>query len=58
MPARDTVAADPGSRDPSHQAIERRAYELYLASGCQPGHELQHWLAAEAELVGRGRARS
>jgi hypothetical protein len=33
-----------------HRAIEARAYELYVESGYQSGQELQHWLAAEAEL--------
>ena len=35
---------------PSKEQIEKRAYELYLAHGCQPGKELDDWLAAEMEL--------
>lgn len=31
--------------------IERRAYELYIASGCQEGHDLENWLQAEKELT-------
>ena len=31
--------------------IERRAYELYLASGCQEGRDLENWLQAEKELT-------
>lgn len=34
---------------PSHQDIERRAYELFLSDG-RHGHELEHWLQAEREL--------
>ena len=31
-------------------AIARRAYELYLSRGSEPGHEVEDWLQAEAEL--------
>lgn len=31
-------------------AIAKRAYELYLQRGSVSGHELDDWLAAEAEL--------
>lgn len=30
--------------------IARRAYELYLARGCDPGHDVEDWLQAEQEL--------
>jgi Protein of unknown function (DUF2934) len=30
--------------------IARRAYELYLARGCEHGHGLDDWLQAEREL--------
>jgi len=30
--------------------IARRAYDLYLARGCKPGHQLEDWLQAEREL--------
>jgi hypothetical protein len=30
--------------------IARRAYELYLARGCEPGHDVADWLQAEREL--------
>lgn len=32
------------------EEIEARAYELYLKCGCDGGHDLKHWLAAEAQL--------
>lgn len=35
----------------SEQEIRRRAYEIYLQRGAQPGHELEHWLEAERELA-------
>ena len=35
---------------PDDEAIAKRAYELYLQRGSVSGHELDDWLAAEAEL--------
>ena len=35
---------------PLNEAIAKRAYELYLQRGSVSGHELEDWLAAEAEL--------
>ena len=32
------------------EEIEKRAYELYLECGCDGGHDIEHWLAAEEEL--------
>lgn len=32
------------------EEIKRRAYELYLERGKQPGRELDDWLQAEREL--------
>ena len=34
-----------------HDAIAKRAYELYLERGSVPGYEVEDWLAAEAELT-------
>jgi len=33
------------------EKIRRRAYELYLERGGEPGHDLEHWLQAERELT-------
>ena len=38
---------------PSYDSIAKRSYELYLARGAQPGHEVEDWLAAEAELTAK-----
>ncbi len=35
---------------PSHQAIAKRAYELYLRRGAQPGHAEDDWFEAERQL--------
>ena len=32
--------------------IARRAYDLYLARGCEDGHDVEDWLQAEHELNG------
>ena len=36
---------------PSQEAIAKRAYELYLQRGSEPGYEVEDWLTAEAELT-------
>jgi DUF2934 family protein len=30
--------------------VQKRAYELYLKRGQEPGHELEDWLQAEREI--------
>src|ERR1700680_1749791 len=32
---------------PTKKWIEARAYELYLQRGCENGHDVEDWLAAE-----------
>jgi len=36
---------------PSPDEVSRRAYFSYVNQGSLPGHDVQHWLAAEAELI-------
>ena len=36
---------------PSPDEVARKAYFAYENQRSQPGHEVQHWLAAEAELI-------
>ena len=40
------------------EEIKRRAYEIYLERGEQPGRELDHWLQAERELERSGLAQA
>jgi hypothetical protein len=40
-------------RDPIHEAIEARAYELFLARGGRDGRALDDWLRAEHEVMDR-----
>jgi hypothetical protein len=44
---------------PSPDEVARRAYFAYVNQGSPQGHEVQHWLQAEAELIQeRNRTRS
>ncbi len=36
---------------PSPDEVARRAYFTYVNEGSLDGHEVQHWLTAEAELI-------
>ncbi len=40
----------PGPAPASLEEVARRAYELYLARGGEPGREQEDWLQAEREL--------
>ncbi len=42
--------------DSLEQQIRARAYELYEAGGREEGHDLDHWLEAEAEITGTAAA--
>jgi hypothetical protein len=35
---------------PSHDEIAKRAYQLFAESGYISGHDVEHWLQAEAQL--------
>jgi hypothetical protein len=36
---------------PSHDEIAGRAYNLFSASGYIHGHDVEHWLQAEAQIT-------
>jgi len=36
---------------PSPDEVARRAYFTFVNQGSRPGHDVQHWLDAEAELI-------
>ena len=50
-----TAALDPDQREntfaPSPDEVARRAYFTYVNQGSLPGHDVQHWLEAEAHLI-------
>lgn len=43
--------AIPPRPPPTREEIARRAYHLWLQSGCAPGREDENWLQAERELT-------
>jgi len=45
------VVAAEASFTPMPDEVARRAYFTYVNQGSRDGHEVQHWLAAEAELI-------
>jgi hypothetical protein len=53
--SRPTVAAELSRNEidfvPAPDEVARRAYFSYVNQGSPQGHEVQHWLAAEAQLL-------
>jgi hypothetical protein len=53
--AQSTSAATLNASDidftPTPDEVARRAFFTYVNQGSLDGHEVQHWLAAEAELI-------
>jgi len=45
------ISQDEISFSPSPDEVARKAYFAYENEGSLPGHEVQHWLAAEAQLI-------
>lgn len=45
-----------GTQTQTEEQIRARAYQLYEQRGMKPGHELEDWLQAEAELVAPSKA--
>lgn len=40
----------------SREDVERRAFQLYMARGREPGEDLSDWLKAEKELSERAKS--
>jgi hypothetical protein len=40
--------------EPSSEMIKLRAREIWKEAGCPEGHDMEHWLQAEAELRAAG----
>ena len=62
--AKPPVSANPNPTLPvsetprnAEEEIRRRAYELYEQDGRQDGRDREHWLRAEAEVLGRSSGR-
>jgi hypothetical protein len=52
-PPRMATSGSEGGSEPDRDLVERRAYERYCERGCEDGHDLEDWLAAERELFTR-----
>jgi hypothetical protein len=50
-PASAASNSDEINFTPAPDEVARRAYFSYLNQGSRPGHEVQHWLKAEADLI-------
>ena len=48
-----TTKPDEGSLELTEDIIRVRAYQLYGERGCEHGHDLEDWLRAEAEVLGK-----
>lgn len=53
--SRPTAVADLSQDEidfvPAPDEVARKAYFSYVNQGSQQGHEVQHWLAAEEQLI-------
>jgi hypothetical protein len=47
---RQKLEPKPAAATPSHEEIERRAYEIFSARGAELGDPTQDWLEAEKQL--------
>ena len=47
------VSAKDQIQSPSHDEIEKVAYEIYVKNGCEDGHNEEHWFQAERILLRR-----
>ena len=48
--ARSTKSLPNRSAHVTEHDIARRAYDIFLARGCEHGHAVEDWLQAECEL--------
>ena len=51
--AKKSASVGHNSQPDLNGEIRQRAYELYEARGCTPGHEHDDWLTAEREVLAR-----
>jgi len=47
------ATSEMGSQELSEEIIRIRAYELFEQRGCRHGSDLDDWLQAEAEVLGK-----
>ena len=51
QPAGATRSADVRDFSPAPAEVAEKAYFSYVNEGSESGHDVQHWLAAEAQLI-------
>ena len=49
----DVSKPEQGSLELTEDLIRVRAHQLYEERGCENGHDLDDWLQAEAEIIGK-----
>jgi hypothetical protein len=49
--ATDALKKSEAEMAPSPDEVARRAYFTYVNQDSRPGHEVEHWLKAEVELI-------
>ena len=47
------ATSDIGSQELTEEIIRMRAYQLFEQRGCRHGNDLEDWLQAEAEVLGK-----
>ena len=52
----DTEAGPQATNEVRREEIELRAYFKYCERGCESGHDVDDWLAAEREILAEGAA--
>jgi len=48
-----TIGSNQKQRHPTNEEIAARAYEMFLLHGASHGSDVEDWLQAEQELLGR-----
>ncbi len=53
LPTKTSVPSGKTKQEAVAEEIRCRAYKLYEERGGEDGHEVEDWLRAEAEIIGR-----
>ena len=51
MDATETTSPDRTDGHPTPEEVAREAYLIYVAHGCEDGHDQEHWYEAERRLT-------
>jgi len=53
MPEPKKIALTANPQPPSENSIRLRAFEIYEERGREEGHDVEDWIKAESELLGK-----